>query len=250
MTKSKEVAVLDEQTTQLSTQLVTETANNFESEDYALPFILIAEALSDIVQKHTDKYNPDAGAGDLYNSVTNKAFKSIEFVPGMGKKSFVEWTPEAKGTFIADHKPNSEVVLNAETVIEEKNGRKFIKKMTPAGNQLVETITYSIVYISPDGDIGQALLPFSKTRLAIARNFNTMDKQNIAKHKCLCRYKLSTVPKTNNGNSWHVHKIETLGPVQDSKVVQAVFQLRTIADKIKPAVEKAAETFDAEANIV
>lgn len=216
-----------EETTELVTQqstaitgfdagdLMSDMLSDLTSQDIKLPYLSIASALSDVVTPGKEKYNKNLRAGDIYNTVTNQGWAELTVIPCKPKKRMQEWTPETKGIPVDEHDMDSDIVRNAITVVEEKNGKSIKKLTTPTGNILQETITYPVIYITPDGKISQALLAFSKTRLSAAKalNFMIMDAGST-----VMQYKLTTTLREKDGNHWHIHKLESDKPIDDPNV--------------------------------
>lgn len=237
-----------EETTALATQssaalatfdagdLMSDMLSDLTPQDIALPYLSIASAQSDIVTPGKDKYNKDVRPGFVYNTVTNKGWEEILIIPCKPKKRMQEWTPETKGTPVGEHEMDSDIVRNAAVVVEEKNGKQVRKIVTPTGNVLQETITYPVVYITPYGKVSQALLPFSKTRLSVAKALAFMIMEAGS---TVMTYKLGTTIKTKDGNSWYVHKIEASEPLSPDKYPAACDMWKKLAELSKANLVKA-----------
>lgn len=137
-------------------------------DDLAIPFLALLQDLSPQV---TDGTIPNAKAGLLFNTVTEELLgESVEFIPGLRQRCFVEWVPRKQGGgFVARHEVDSPIVKEA--IGASKTFGKYTNPET--GNDLVETIYLYGVLCPPDGDTYPIVIAFTSTKIGVFRKWNT-----------------------------------------------------------------------------
>lgn len=142
---------------------------NQTSDDYAIPFIQILQALSPQIQE-----NDSLRQGMIVNTVTGESFDGkagIAFVPATTQHTYVEWKPrDAGGGFVGVHQPNSELVRHCVA------NQEFGAFSTPEGNDLIETFYVYGVVLPPDGSASEAVLAFSSTKIKKYKGWMTKAK--------------------------------------------------------------------------
>lgn len=131
---------------------------NQTSDDYAIPFIQILQALSPQIAD-----NDELKQGMIINTVTGEVFAGkdgIAFVPSTTQHVYVEWKPrDAGGGFVGTHQPSDELVRACVA------NQAFGDYHTPDGNDLIETFYVYGVAITPEGDTMQAVMAFSSSKI-------------------------------------------------------------------------------------
>lgn len=170
---------------------------NQTSDDYAIPFIQILQALSPQLQD-----NDDLRQGMIVNTVTGESFdgkKGVAFVPATTQHVYVEWKPE-RGGFVAQHQPNSELVRHCIA------HQEFGTYTTPEGNDLIETFYVYGVVLPPDGSASEAVVAFSSTKIKKYKGWMTKaktiqiqlpDGRRFPAPLFAHRYRLKTVSEKN-----------------------------------------------------
>lgn len=144
---------------------------NQTSNDMAIPFLGILQALSPQVTKGDPKKIPGAEPGMLINTVTNELLESpVTIVPCYTECLFVEWVPrEAGGGFIGVHELDSEVVVSAKRNCE-------FGKFKHGDNDLVETFyMYCLLLDSPDAvtSVTPIVMAFTSTKIKVYKKLMT-----------------------------------------------------------------------------
>ena len=73
---------------------------NVTSEDLAIPFLRIIQAMSPQVNARDGKHIKGCEQGDIFNTVDNTLYKGADgvvVVPVAYKRTYLEWMPERKG---------------------------------------------------------------------------------------------------------------------------------------------------------
>lgn len=182
---------------------------NQTSDDYAIPFLNILQALSPQLQ-------PDAGndhlkQGMVFNSVTGDYFAGkdgIVFIPATTQHEFIEFKPrEAGGGFVGRHAIDSAVVSAAKAASTE-----FGNYTTPEGNELIETYAVYGVQVLPDGSTMMAVLAFSGSKIKKYKAWQTKaktiqialpDGRRIPAPLWAHRYRLKTVSEKNSKGQFY-----------------------------------------------
>ena len=235
------------------TLMLSEVNGNedIQAEHCAIPFLQIAHGLSEVVKKGKPSYIEGLEPGQIYNTVTKEFFNELTVIPCKIKKSFVAWTDEPKGKPQGEYTEHDNYYQNAKWVENGKGGNVL---KAEDGNVLVETYTYLVIYIDPNGKIAQAILPMSKTRLAVAKQWNTKMKSLLIENaegkkvnppKCMTMYTLSTIEKSNQHGDWHIYSVDFKGLVDNKDLFEAAQALSgadinfTSEETVEDAVEEA-----------
>lgn len=179
---------------------------NQTSDDYAIPFIQILQALSPQVAE-----NAALRQGMLINTVTGEIFQGdvgIAFVPATTQHLFVEWKPREKGGgFVGIHQPGSEVVKKAQAESTQYGDYK-----TPDGNELIETFYVYGVAIDGDGNSIESVLAFTSMKIKKYKGWMTKaktiqialaDGRRLPAPLFAHRYRLKTVQEKNPKGSFY-----------------------------------------------
>lgn len=243
--KESSTAVVEKtQTTALSADLADMLladagagTDNITMDECSLPILGFVQSGSKIRKSSEPCYNPDAKEGQIYDNVSYQTHDKILISVAAFKKTYVEWTPGTKGTFVAEHDPNSEVVTSATTVETIENGSPVKRLQTELGNVLNETYSYVVTYKDADGNIKNGILPLKRTMISVARKFNTLTRTikatvngvKIAPPLYAMQFELTTAPKSNDKGDWVVPKFEYKGLIDDPEFLVAAKDLFTIA---------------------
>lgn len=177
---------------------------NQTSDDYAIPFLSVLQALSPQLQ-------PDAGRDDLkqgmiFNTVTGEGFSGkdgIVFVPAITQHNYIEFKPrDSGGGFVGAHPVDDPMVLAA-----IKASTEFGKYTSPDGNELIETFSVYGVVVMEDGSTGDAVIGFTSSKIKKYKGWMTKaktiqiplpDGRRIPAPLFAHRYRLKTVSEKNS----------------------------------------------------
>lgn len=200
--KSTDMAVFDDDLLSAGTGL-----EEVKSDDLAIPFIRILQAMSPQVNKRAAEYVDGAEVGMIFNTVTNAIYdgeKGVEIIPCSYTKRYLEWIPREKGGGLvtADHSPD---ILRQCT--KNTKGEYVLEN----GNTIDETAQFFILLLDENEGPQQAVLSFSRSQLGVARKWNTilrMAKIPNSEGKLVpapmfaYKYLLTTVELSNDKGSW------------------------------------------------
>ena len=196
---------------------------NVGAEGFALPFLKLLQSLSPEVEEGEDSYVEGARPGLILDSVTREIFPAVEVIPVHIRSAVIEWAPRSQGGgFIAEYANREEAEDN----------------VTP-GNELKDTITYTVLY-RPEGreHFGGAVLSMDSTKLKIARSWNTQlsmmkvpievngEVQRVSPPIFMTRWLLSAAKQENAKGRFYNFAVRSLGLVEDTSTVETAQQIR------------------------
>lgn len=220
---------------------------NMTSEDVALPFLSILQALSPQV-RGTNKID-GAKEGDFYNTVTQESYNGkdgITLIPCAFKKAYVEWTPrEQGGGYVKEHASAS--VL--ESTKKDDKGRDVL----PNGNLVVTTAYHFVLIVRPTGTVERAIISFTSTQLKKSRRWNSqmMNIQIKLPNGNLIRppmyshtYLATTLNESNDLGQWAGWNIGSPSIIEDPKLytLAKAFSDDIIKGSVKVAPQQSEET--------
>tara|TARA_R100000482_G_C5123235_1_gene147064 strand:- start:628 stop:1374 length:747 start_codon:yes stop_codon:yes gene_type:complete len=200
--KSTDVALFDDDLLSGGTGLEEMT-----SDDLAIPFIRVLQAMSPQVNKRAPEYVDGAEVGMLFNTVTNSVYdgeKGVEIVPCSYTKRYLEWIPREKGGGLVTADHTADIVRQC-----TKNDQGVL--VLENGNTIDETAQFFILLLDPKEGPQQCVLSFSRSQLGVARKWNTilrMAKIPNSEGKLVpapmfaYKYLLTTVELSNDKGSW------------------------------------------------
>ena len=179
---------------------------NVTSEDLAIPFLRITQAMSPQVNARDGKYIKDSEQGDIFNTVDNTLYKGasgVAVVPVSYKRTYLEWMPERKG--LAAVHDTSEILKD---VIKSEKGQDYL----PNGNLLSTTANHYVLVLDDKGGFAQAILAFGGSQLKKSKKWNsimsglkirTKDGNVFTPPTFSHRYQLTSVVEQNDQGSWY-----------------------------------------------
>ena len=215
--KSTDVALFDDDLLSAGTGLEEVT-----SDDLAIPFIRVLQAMSPQVNKRAPEYVDGAEVGMLYNTVTNAIFdgeKGVEIIPCSYTKKYLEWIPREKGGGLvtADHSPDivRQCTKNDQGILVLENG-----------NTIDETAQFFILVLDANDGPQQCVLSFSRSQLGVARKWMTIlrmakianSEGNLVPAPMFAyKYLLTTTELSNDKGSWFGFNVTQADQIQGSE---------------------------------
>ena len=200
-------------------------------EDMMVPFLKVIQSLSEEVMPGKDKYNENVRPGDIYDSITRTVFRNAKVIICGLKKYYAEWTPEVRGTLVAKHRSDSDVVRTAEKVERStEKGGVFYQLKTSTGNDLIETYGVVMLVKNEDGMTLPAVLTLSKTSFIVGKQLTTI--LAIKQQGGLPVFSLSTSSSSNAKGSWFKPVFTFDSYEKDENIMATVKGMVGIADHI------------------
>lgn len=132
------------------------------AQDFTIPFLRVLQPQSPQCQEDRTEFIPGAKSGMFFNTVTERLYgKSIQLIPLMYKKLWLEWAPN-RGGLVGRHDPNSISVDMSD----------FSKWKNQEGNIIAE---HHVFYCLVANHLDEGPVAFSITSTGIkhAKNWNT-----------------------------------------------------------------------------
>lgn len=229
---SSEVAIRQASELALAGVFTEDAGAGFEeagASAYAIPFLQILQSGSPQCKKSDGAYIKGAEEGMFYNTVTQELYpgdEGIIVVPCHYTQRFIEWQPrETGGGFVGEHLPHEAPVTE-----KDDKGRDMLRN----GNVLVDTRNHYLLILGADGTVSPALATFTSTQVKKSKQW--MSKMQGIKMMvggglqpapmASRKYKLTTVPESNDKGSWFGYKIELVGLVEDAAIYQEAKNFR------------------------
>ena len=168
--KTKEVIEQNNKVPSYIKQGSNRGSENVEMDDYIIPRVELLQDLSPQLKKNKPNYIPEAEAGMMFNTVTQKVYGDcVIFVPVKFKKDFLVWRDrESGGGFRGSFDSAAEANAHAEALNAEDN-QKY---------DVVDTAQHIILVINEDGTTDEAVLSMSRSKMKVSRNFNSLIRLN------------------------------------------------------------------------
>lgn len=191
-----------------------------DAHDNVIPMGRILQKMSQEVEKKGQQYVPGAEVGDIYfKNLTPPIIKGSEgflFQPVHYRWGFVEWLPRGKGGgggagFVAFYDPQNKPKDTA--MKPDPMNKERLIEVRKNGNVIVETRYHSGFIISEEENQPPiaCVLPFSGSGHQVSKQWMGMMNRKIVEGKKAdswwCYYRLKTVSKTKNNNTWDLFEV-------------------------------------------
>ena len=180
------------------------------TEDFAIPYLNIISDTSPQIDKEDSEYIPNAEAGMIFNTVTDKAYKEVTVLPVYYRRRYVEWAEKGEG-------PGAPVNIYTPSEFEQmKREGKVVrgednKERIVGGDTYIEnTAEHYVVVLEPDGMWTKAIIKMKSTQLKKSRQWNSVmsnqrlvDGNEVYQPKDFAKsYTLKTVREKNDKGKW------------------------------------------------
>jgi len=222
---------------------------NITTNDLQMPIVRILQSNSPQCKRSEGAYIAGAIEGMLINNVSNELMdgtKGIRVIPAFFEKKYLEWKPN-RGGLAGIHDVDTPL-KNQVTMMPDKAG-----KMLPTlanGNNLSEVAQHYVLILKEDGTFEPAVLSMASSQLKTSRIWNSLMKKIVLSDgkgghftpaSFLMTYKITTIPKTKDNNSWYVFNVESAGPTPTKNLYDAakVFNQAISAGKVQVKIDEA-----------
>ncbi len=141
-------------------------AQDAGADDMTIPFLRIAQALSDEVDKRHSSHIKGLEVGDFFNSATQRVWpnkKGLNLIPVLYQRKYIEWQPN-RGGYVQEHA----------SAIMEQTVRTDGADLLDNGNEVVLHATwYCLVVDTKTGETEQVVVDLSKTQHKKSRQLVT-----------------------------------------------------------------------------
>ena len=189
------------------------------TDDLALPFLKVLSGNDPVL----DDESVDARKGDIYNTVTGKAYKGkqgVRVVPCAYQRRFIQWAPRGSGNGapLAIYEPGQE---RPKTERSSEDNKDYV--VDGEGEYIEETHQHFVILINDDGSHETALIAMKSTQLKKSRKWNSMMASRSMNGKngpftpprFSHIYHLKTIPEENSKGSWHGWEMSCEGVIED-----------------------------------
>ena len=218
------VAVKDENTTALSTNVVLDFAadagmgmEGVDKDSFAIPFIALLQGLSPQLET-VDGARP----GLFINTITDELFKEVLVVPCAYQRRYLRWAPRSEGGgYKGEYNPIDIETGKILGVEKDADGRLRLE-----GDELKDTRNHFVLMQSETGAWQPALLSLSSTQIKKSKRWmsriqgielRTPEGKPFNPPSFSHVYKLKAVKEENSKGSWWGLDIELVEPVQDAE---------------------------------
>jgi len=198
---------------------------NADAETFAIPFLRVLQSGSPAVKKSDQAaYIKGAEEGMLIDTVSKQLFDGedgVTIVVVKFDRKFVEW--KEGGGFVGEHAVNSDIALRA---TRDPNSSRLL---VGDGSTYLEDTRYLYVVAEHDGDFFPALITMKSTQIKKSKALMSLARNLCMKHKVnlfALKFTLTTVPESNDQNSWWGVKLSYDGIIADKALYDAVVDFR------------------------
>ena len=133
--------------------------------DYAIPMLTVLQKLSPQVDKDDEAYVKGAKPGMIFHNVRQEAYESVNVIPAMYRKVFLEWVlRENGGGFRGEVGYSVGLDMRNGCTVNDKN--QFI---LPNGNHLAETANYYCHFQYSPGLYEPVLISMASSQLKTSK---------------------------------------------------------------------------------
>ncbi|EEW5864227.1 hypothetical protein D7012_005356, partial [Escherichia coli] len=159
-----------------------------DADAYAIPFIVVLQKMSPMVDEDDPKHVPGAKAGMLYNTVTGELYdgkKGVQIIPCAFKRTFILWGGREsddkgfKGEFTKEHvdaevAAGRAVEINGKVFVPDENGKVHEKKSP----YYADTRNHFVILLNEEtGEFGSAMLSLTSSMIKPSRMLMTALQQ-------------------------------------------------------------------------
>lgn len=197
----------------------SEYQHSVDQEDFVTPRLKLLQSLSPELNKGDTKFVSGAEMGDMYEVISKRIFKAesgILFIPVKTIINYIEWEGEGKSSKLVNNFGS-----DATFYTKQKNDNRLNAKGKVIGSApnrtVVKTLNfYGFIFDNEQNSVSQVVIPFSGSKMKVARNFNTLiigrkDKSGNTLPSFSCIYHLKSIMESNEKGSFANFDISPVG---------------------------------------
>jgi len=194
-------------------------------DDFSIPFLSILQSGSPQCKKSDGAYIKGAEEGMLFNSVTDEILDGdvgVVVIPCAYQRRMLEWVPkDSGGGFRGEYLPEEA----PQVVGRDEKGKDLLAN----GNNLSDTRSHFVLLEGEEG-LSPVLLSMASTQLKKSKRW--MSLMQAFRHAGQAmpmfarRYRITTIPESNEHGSWFGWKIVPEGLVTDASHYQQAKDFR------------------------
>jgi hypothetical protein len=206
-------------------------SENVTAQDLTIPRVDVLQALSPQIKKNDPEYIEGAEQGDIFNTVTGDLYGGqIYFIPCYYRKEWVIWKLRKEG---------GGLVAVCDTQVEAAETMKQMG-LDESKHEVVDTAQHFGLVVRDDGQVDEAVLSLSKTKMKVSRRINTMARM-AGGDTFESIYKIESVEDSNDqGDFWNL-KVSRLGWASEELYQRAEKLYDAVAEGRKDVAREEAE---------
>jgi len=225
---------------------------NTQADDFAIPFINIAQALSPQLKRSDAAYIEGLQTNQLFNSVTGEIFEDgVTVIPVKYERKYLEFNlRENGGGLVAIHDDYDPEILKRR---DDKN-----RSITDDGTQIVETRSFYCLAQGGNGDWYPAMISMKSTGLKKAKQWMSMaqdvkwpkkDGSKFIAPMFARKYRIGVAEESSKGNTWGnwtVQRLDDEPLTPEDALFNMAYDLYKSLDKYRVDYAAQAETGESE----
>jgi len=208
------LSIIDKDVENLLTDL-NENERDLSSDYVLIPQLMLVQKLSDVTKKTNSKFIEGATEGKFVESISNKVFEEVHFVPCLFEELVIEWKPkESGGGRVAQHTKDSEIY---KSILKQGYTNNYGIPTDPTtGNSFIETVQLYGLIVN-DGAIDPVVIYFKGSFIRTVKQLNMLTMKARINNKP-CRYysyvyNLRSKITSNDKGEWAVWDVSYNNPV-------------------------------------
>jgi hypothetical protein len=229
-----------------------------DQDSFAIPFLIVLQKMSPIVDEDSPKHVKGAKQGMVYNTVTGELYdvreKPLDIIQAAYKRTFILWGGD-RGGFKGEFTPEQMDAIEASGKVKEDAGKIYVLddkgQFDPKkSDYYADTRAHYVVVINENGESSPAILSLASTQIKSSKMLMTalqnkkveVQGRKLTPATYANRVKFTTSGQQNEKGSWAVASFALDGLVTDRDLFQQAKDLnKAIASgAIKADYEKAA----------
>ncbi len=218
---------------------------NASADDMIIPFLKMAQSLTDETKKSKPTYIPGLEEGKFFNSATQKVYgESVNIIPCLYEKQFLEFVPRANGGgFRGQHD---------ETIMQQTSEGPKGEAFLPDGNEIIKCGVWYVLVEDPDtGNWTSAVMSLAKSQFKRSRMLMTQLKSLSIEHPKGGRFnppmfynvvQVKGLPTSNDQGDWMLWDFTIQGNVFDLDNGTEIYgQAKRLIEAVNSGAARAAE---------
>lgn len=197
-----------------------------DRDSFAIPFLRVLQQLSPQVNEADSAYVKGAKAGMFINSVTNRLYAEVIFLPCVFQRRLLQWAPRGTdGGFRGEYVPEQVDAMLADGRVVEVDGKLYVPSDDGKVNEkkcdkISDTRShFGVIVDDVTGEYERVLMALSSTQIKKSKQLMSMlssvkvktSNGSVTPPTWINRIKITSIPESNDNGSWHGVKFEADG---------------------------------------
>ena len=202
------------------------------SEDVTIPYLSVVQKMSEVVEKQSSHYKPEAEPGMFFNTLTEELYSGEDgllVVPCYFRAIYTEHAPGKRGKFLSEHPVSTPL---AKQTRRNDDGQDVL----PNGNVLIRKNRH---YVMLAHEAEPVVLTCKATALKTSKKWNSLlggrkmtgpGGKEFTPPIFSSVWRLTTEKNQNDDGVWFTPKVEMVGDLGDAVLFQ---KCREFADMVR-----------------